>query len=331
MSQSHCYAHTLPGFPETEWQDLLEHLEGVSRRAADSGEWFDAGGWAGLAGLWHDLGKYSDALQVKAPEHLKKFEERRHDQPEAAEAEAIVFSLLRESLDLNPKPAEDLSSGGPDFFCEPTKGSPCFVEVKAILTSTAERHSDLPTELSGAQAFSMLTAVISQAAQQKTKQLEGLEVAGVLAIVAQHGMADVLFSSLAAKKLLTGKTQISVPIGEREGEPIGEVTHLENSAFCRHSREGGIEPCRQTISAVLLVSIPGAHATVVGALHPKPLVELDFETFMPIPFAYLKPWPLKVGDRLEIHWRRPPRDEPEPERFLIIPPRLTEAELRGET
>ena len=49
--------------PETEWQDLLEHLEGVSRRAADSGECFDAGGWAGLAGLWHDLGKYSDAFQ----------------------------------------------------------------------------------------------------------------------------------------------------------------------------------------------------------------------------------------------------------------------------
>ena len=58
-----CYAHTLPGRTEEEWQDLQEHLEGVSKRAAVSGEFFHAGDWARLAGLWHDLGKYSAAFQ----------------------------------------------------------------------------------------------------------------------------------------------------------------------------------------------------------------------------------------------------------------------------
>ena len=62
MSES-CYAHTFPGRPEAEWQDLGQHLESVSRRAADSGAWFGAGDWAGVAGLWHDLGKYSHAFQ----------------------------------------------------------------------------------------------------------------------------------------------------------------------------------------------------------------------------------------------------------------------------
>ena len=58
-----CYAHTLPGRTEENWQDLFGHLENVSQRAAASGERFDAGDWARVAGLWHDLGKYSDAFQ----------------------------------------------------------------------------------------------------------------------------------------------------------------------------------------------------------------------------------------------------------------------------
>ena len=58
------YAHTLPGRPEDEWQDLLEHLKGVAARAGSTGGAFDAGEWARLAGLWHDLGKYSEAFQT---------------------------------------------------------------------------------------------------------------------------------------------------------------------------------------------------------------------------------------------------------------------------
>ena len=58
-----CYAHTLPSRVEEEWQDLREHLEGVSKRAAANGAYFHAGDWARVAGLWHDLGKYSDAFQ----------------------------------------------------------------------------------------------------------------------------------------------------------------------------------------------------------------------------------------------------------------------------
>lgn len=58
-----CYAHTRAGRPETDWQDLRAHLEGVARLAGKAGARFGAGDWARVAGLWHDLGKYSDAFQ----------------------------------------------------------------------------------------------------------------------------------------------------------------------------------------------------------------------------------------------------------------------------
>lgn len=43
--------------------DLLDHLEGVAVRAKEAAGLFDSGPWAELAGLWHDLGKHSQAFQ----------------------------------------------------------------------------------------------------------------------------------------------------------------------------------------------------------------------------------------------------------------------------
>ncbi len=42
---------------------LDEHLHGVATIAADLAAPFNAGDWASIAGLWHDLGKYSDEFQ----------------------------------------------------------------------------------------------------------------------------------------------------------------------------------------------------------------------------------------------------------------------------
>ncbi|MEM7356896.1 MAG: CRISPR-associated endonuclease Cas3'', partial [Acidobacteriota bacterium] len=57
------FAHTLPGRPPSDWEPLRDHLEAVAARAAEFGEQIGAREWAELAGLWHDLGKYSLALQ----------------------------------------------------------------------------------------------------------------------------------------------------------------------------------------------------------------------------------------------------------------------------
>lgn len=53
--------------PQTgQWHThpLDEHLQGVADLAADFAQAFNAQDWAGLAGLWHDLGKYRYAFQA---------------------------------------------------------------------------------------------------------------------------------------------------------------------------------------------------------------------------------------------------------------------------
>ena len=46
-------------------QPLEKHLKNVAKLAADFARPFGGEKWAYLAGLWHDLGKYSDAFQAK--------------------------------------------------------------------------------------------------------------------------------------------------------------------------------------------------------------------------------------------------------------------------
>ncbi len=52
------------------WEEhaLNEHLNEVARRAGEAAETFDSADWARIAGLWHDLGKYSTEFQ----EYIKK-------------------------------------------------------------------------------------------------------------------------------------------------------------------------------------------------------------------------------------------------------------------
>ena len=57
------FAHSKPGAPPADWEPLREHLEKVGRLASEFASAFAATEWGRLAGLWHDLGKYSGAFQ----------------------------------------------------------------------------------------------------------------------------------------------------------------------------------------------------------------------------------------------------------------------------
>jgi len=57
------FAHTKEGCSREDWQLLEEHLKSVAERAREFAKPFGAGEWAYLAGLWHDMGKYSEAFQ----------------------------------------------------------------------------------------------------------------------------------------------------------------------------------------------------------------------------------------------------------------------------
>ncbi len=57
------YAHSREGRPRTEWEPLRNHLENVAQRAGEFAAAFGVNEWGRLAGLWHDLGKYSADFQ----------------------------------------------------------------------------------------------------------------------------------------------------------------------------------------------------------------------------------------------------------------------------
>ncbi|RZB30662.1 MAG: CRISPR-associated endonuclease/helicase Cas3 [Desulfobacteraceae bacterium Eth-SRB1] len=57
------YAHTLDGKTHSDWQPLKEHLKNVAEMAMSFADAYGAGEWGYIAGLWHDIGKYSDEFQ----------------------------------------------------------------------------------------------------------------------------------------------------------------------------------------------------------------------------------------------------------------------------
>ena len=61
----HFFAHSTERADKSDWQGLSDHLEAVARGAAARARKFGAGDVAALAGLLHDLGKYSDAFQKR--------------------------------------------------------------------------------------------------------------------------------------------------------------------------------------------------------------------------------------------------------------------------
>lgn len=60
MDQHNAIAHVAE---DGRCHDLSDHLTGTARRAREAARSFDSTSWAELAGLWHDLGKYSKAFQ----------------------------------------------------------------------------------------------------------------------------------------------------------------------------------------------------------------------------------------------------------------------------
>ena len=59
------YAHTKEGCSKDGWQLLDKHLMNVAELASSFAAVFGAKQWGYVAGLWHDLGKYSEEFQRK--------------------------------------------------------------------------------------------------------------------------------------------------------------------------------------------------------------------------------------------------------------------------
>ncbi len=80
------YAHSLPGHPVDQWEELAMHLRNVAERAGCCAESIGLAGAARVAGLLHDIGKTSAAFQ----KYIAGREVRGGDHATAGAREAIA-------------------------------------------------------------------------------------------------------------------------------------------------------------------------------------------------------------------------------------------------
>jgi hypothetical protein len=274
--------------------------------------------------------EYALWLEVMAPDHASAFKARLDADPEAAQAEAAVFTLLRAQR-LDPFPVEDLGTGGADFLCRKSDAREGItVEVTAIKGNAVAARSGLPTTVGeDPRWFSQITEMLMSRAKRKAPQLGQQTGARVLAICLRHDYADLLMGALAAKWLMCGKPRISVPRDTSEDSEPKEVTSLRESAFMRPDQAGNVEACRRSISAILLIELSDDSQKVIGLLHPDPAIPLVYELLFPIPFLAVTNWPLTRGDNIRLEWRLPEKD-PDPHLFFYELPLLTDYELKVE-
>ncbi len=64
MTAQEFYAHSKPRVPKEKWQKLREHLQNTAYLAKEFASIFGAGDWGVVAGLMHDIGKYSQEFQA---------------------------------------------------------------------------------------------------------------------------------------------------------------------------------------------------------------------------------------------------------------------------
>jgi hypothetical protein len=246
---------------------------------------------------------YKKFLSVKYPSHYKLFCDRLDSKPESARAEAVTFCLLRSQFE-DVTIAEDVVTGGADFFCV-TESGKIIVEVTSTESEAVAAQSGWPSgipEDGSSGSFGLITHMLRTKASEKASQLSGYEMPRILAITCEHIGADVLLGPLGAEMFLTSDTKITVPIAA--GEPIEDRIHLttdlKDSVFFRF-RDGIVEPCRQSISAIFLISIFADKSFVVGILHPDPRHVLPISLLPSVPFLRVRKWPPE-NHGIETEW-----------------------------
>jgi hypothetical protein len=253
--------------------------------------------------LAETIDSYKTFLSVKYPSHYTLFCNRLDSKPESARAEAVTFSLLRSQFeDVNI--AEDVGTGGADFLCV-SESNKIIVEVTCAESEAVAAQSGWPNgvpEDGSGGSFGLITHMLRTKASKKAPQLSGYEMPRVLAITCEHIAADVLLGPLGAEMFLTSDTKITVPI--TTGKPIDEKIHLttdlKDSVFFKF-RNGIVEPCRQSISAIFLISIFADKLYVVGILHPHPQHSFPISLLPSVPFLRMRKWPPK-NYGIETEW-----------------------------
>lgn len=88
------YAHSSPLVDEAKWQPLTEHLHQVGAMAHQFATAFNAGTAAEIAGLLHDLGKYTEEFQARLRGSERRVDHSTHGARVALERFGVMGQLL---------------------------------------------------------------------------------------------------------------------------------------------------------------------------------------------------------------------------------------------
>ena len=237
--------------------------------------------------------EFKHFLDVNHPEHSNAFSQRH---PEAARAEAVIFSFFKQNgYDIRVE--ETPYVGGVDFRVL-TENSEFVVEVTSISQNTVTERSGVPTKLTSGEGYhSDRYAVanrIRQEAFDKAIQMSGYDCPVILVITSEHPeYANILkdkHTDFNARMFMTSPPKIELEYNTEThtNRIVGNVTDLQESLFFRFNRKGRIEFCREQMSAVLLFYIHEKYeALIVGLLHPKPIYQFSHEILPSVRFVAL--------------------------------------------
>ena len=224
------------------------------------------------------LQSYSEYLRNVRPENAKRFDLLRISDREAAITEAVVFGILQ-GFNVDPQIHDQPNSGGPDFICRaycgplaPRQPGDCFVVEATSLdpfavTDRSHIANEVLEDIRGA-AFGLVTRNICNKAKAKDTQLANYPMPRVLAIASSDAGVAKLFNNTTAMWALVSEPHWRHEIGSHTVDMV-EYADLESSLFIRPGPEGTIVPCRQSISAILLVAVYGGQSEIWGILHPE--------------------------------------------------------------
>jgi hypothetical protein len=272
-----------------------------------------------MSSITNVIDSHKRFLKAKYPKHFQRYCHLLNHQPGSARAEAIASSFLRTRCD-DAQVEEDLRKGGVDFRCKSKNGTEFVSEVTCLETESVVKRSKLKNkfpEVGFGGTFDMITDKLFWKVLNKEDQVSGYGCPQILIITCEHTGSSILLGDAGAEFLLTGD-QIIVESIDKSGNPskpgnVNSATNLKNAVFFR-LKNGELESCRRSISAILLFSVSpdGTYSEIVGLLHPDPIYKFPICIFPSVPFLKLKQWPLKNG-RIETEWVI--HEKPKPDKF----------------
>ena len=244
-----------------------------------------------------DLVHYASAIQDHR-QWLKQFGEIRCGAWErllANDSEsAIVEACARQWLSLHVEkvePAEDLSTGGPDFLCQKS-GESFYAEVACLERKTVTEDISLqPMPDNKAQCFRPLTRAVFRKCIGKAKQCGGLDAPVLLLIGTMHFQgSEICFNPDFLNDTLTGETYISWKSNLATGELVEgprNATSLSKASFLAPSKNDAMsfDFVRRSISGVLFCGFGLIPPVVTGILHPRAARPFNSELLAAVKFG----------------------------------------------